>query len=83
MAEEDFLIPGFSWWEVCVWCLFMLEMSESENTHTNSNIITQEFIALEDFNATGAEQVRLPLSLTTLFIIIIQLFIYTHTLTSL
>ncbi|XP_053482118.1 protein arginine N-methyltransferase 2 isoform X3 [Ictalurus furcatus] len=34
----------------------MLEMSGSENTHTNSNIITQEFIALEDFNATGAEQ---------------------------
>ncbi|MCI4378800.1 hypothetical protein PGIGA_G00220270 [Pangasianodon gigas] len=34
----------------------MLEMSECENTHTDSNIITEEFIALEDFSATGAEQ---------------------------
>ncbi|KAK3543808.1 hypothetical protein QTP70_028104 [Hemibagrus guttatus] len=31
-------------------------MSDCENTHTNSNIITQEFIALEDFRATGTEQ---------------------------
>ncbi|KAF5885650.1 protein arginine N-methyltransferase 2, partial [Clarias magur] len=31
-------------------------MSGCENTHTNGSAVTEEFIALEDFSASGAEQ---------------------------